>query len=934
MRFANRIHSAAAFTAALLISLSPATASQLLRGHLIDDRVPEAVAASRSLGPVGRSMRMNLAIGLPLRNQSELASLVQQVADPASPNYRHFLTPGQFAERFGPTEADYQALASFMRANGLEVTGTHPNRMILDVGGPVADIERTFHVNMVRWNHPTRGEFFAPDREPSLDAGVEILDVSGLDNFYVPRPMDLRVAPLGKAKPLTTGSGPGGLFIGGDFRAAYVPSVTLNGAGQTIGLFELDGYYAADVTANFKQAGLPAVPISTVLLDGFNGTPGSGNIEVTLDIMMAAYMAPGASIIVYEGLNPNDVLNRMATDDKASQLSSSWTFSPTNATTEQIFQEMITQGQSLFQASGDSGAYHGYIMPPADDPNVTVVGGTSLTTSGAGGPWASETTWADGGGGVSQVWPIPSYQQKVNLSAAGGSTTMRNIPDVALLADVQSFLIADNGSGYSIGGTSEAAPLWAGFVALANQQAVSGGKAKVGFLNPTIYSIGLSSHYASDLHDIATGSNGFPAVTGYDLATGWGTPTGQSLINDLTGAANVPSFSLSSSASPLSIAPGKSGTSTINVNAQNGFNGTVSLGVSGLPAGVTASFSPQNATTSSLLTVNVPSSASPGTSTLTITGTSGTLTASTRLTLTIAGLASFTLTANPSNVTLKPGGGGGSSTITLAPQNGFTGSVSLSVSGVPSGVTATWGTASGGGIPLNFSAASNAPAGTSTVTVTGTSGTLTSKVGISLTVVAGSAGFTLSASPSTLSIHPGSSGGGTIFVNPQGSFTGTVAFSASGLPSGVTASFNPASATGHTTVTFTAAANAPASTTTVTITGTSGSLTGKTNITLTVGAAPSFTLTASPSSLTIARGSKGSSTITLTEQNGFNGTVTVSLSGFPGGTGYTWGPGPAMYSLVLTILPSQFASPGQSTVTVTGTSGNLKATTFINLTVK
>ena len=124
---------------------------------------------------------------------------------------------------------------------------------------------------------------------------------------------------------------------------------------------------------------------------------------------MAAYMAPGASsIIVYEGTNPNDVLNRMATDNLASQLSSSWGWSPTNATTEQIFKQMVAQGQSLFQASGDSGAYTGAIMPPADDPNLTVVGGTSLTTAGAGGPWQSETTWSDSGGGISTTWPIPS----------------------------------------------------------------------------------------------------------------------------------------------------------------------------------------------------------------------------------------------------------------------------------------------------------------------------------------------------------------------------------------------------------------------------------------------------------------------------------------------------------------------------------------------
>ena len=926
MQSAHRLHSAVVLSTALLILSVSASAGQRLRGH-----VPEAVGASRALGPVGRATRMNLALGLPLRNQSELAALVQQVADPASPNYRHYLTPEQFAERFGPTEADYHALASFLRAGGLEVTGTHPNRMILDVAGPAAAVERIFHVNLFRWSHPSRGEFFAPDREPFIDGNVEILDVSGLDNFSVPRPIDLHRLPLGKAQPLTTGSGPAGLFIGGDFRAAYAPGVTLNGAGQSIGLLEFDGFYSSDVTANFQQAGLPAVPITTVLLDGFSGSPGNANDEVTLDIMTAAYMAPGASVIVYEGRSPNDILNRMATDNSASQLSSSWTFSPTNATTEQIFQEMIVQGQSLFQASGDSGAYHGYIMPPADDPNVTVVGGTSLITSGAGGAWQSESAWADGGGGVSQVWPIPSYQRNVNMAAVGGSTTMRNLPDVALLADIQTFMIADNGNRYSIGGTSEAAPLWAGFIALANQQAASTGKARVGFLNPTIYSIGLGSRFASDLHDTTTGSNGFPALAGYDLATGWGTPSGQSLINDLTGAANVPAFSLSSTASTLSIAPGHSGTSTITITPQNGFNGTVSLAVTGLPPGVTASFSPQQATTSSLLTLNANASAAPATATLTITGTSGSLTSTTRLTLSLT--AGFSLTANPSSLTLKTGTSA-SSTITVVPQSGFNSTVTVSVSGVPLGVTATWGTRSGNNIPLNFQVGSSAPAGTSTVTVTGTAGSLSARVTIGLTITATASGFTLAAAPTAVSIHPGASGASTITVNPQGFFNGTVTFSASGLPRGVTASFSPASATGHSTVTFTAASNAPSSSAIVTITGTSGSLTSKATITLAVTPPPSFTLSASPSSLTIARNSKGSSTITLAQQNGFSGTVSVSLSGFPGGTSYQWSAGPAMYSLILTILPSQWATPGKSTITVTGTSGTLKATTTISLTVK
>jgi subtilase family serine protease len=312
-----------------------------------------------------------------------------------------------------------------------------------------------------------------------------------------------------------------------------------------------------------------------------------------LDIMMAAYMAPGASkIVVYEGYNWNDILNRMATDNAASQLSCSWGFSPITATTEQIFRQMIVQGQSFFQASGDDGAYRGAIMPPSDDPNVTVVGGTHLTTSGPAGAWLSETAWSGSGGGVSRSYSIPSYQQGVNPAPVGGSTTMRNIPDVAAVADVQIFLIQNNGQAVQVGGTSAAAPLWAGFMALVNQSAAADGTGPVGFANPSIYAIGESAA-ASGLHDIVLGSNnGFSAAPGYDLTTGWGTPSGAALIDKLAGMRNSASFSLSAGLSAVSVTPGGAASTAIGVMPQNGFTGSVVLSASGLPAGVTASFSP------------------------------------------------------------------------------------------------------------------------------------------------------------------------------------------------------------------------------------------------------------------------------------------------------------------------------------------------------
>jgi len=685
--------------------------------------------------------QLQLAIGLPLRNADALETFLQQLSDPTSPHYHQFLTPEDFAAQFGPAEADYQALIGFLTSNGLTVTATHPNRTIVDLSGRVADIERTFHLHLHTYQHPTRGQFYAPDGDPSVDFDGQILTVGGLDNFAVPQPMNLKSLPLSQVTPLVTGSGPSGLFIGKDFRAAYAPGVTLTGAGQAVGLFELDGFYAQDVAANFKQAGLPAVPVQTVLLDGVSGAPGGGNIEVTLDIMMAAYMAPGLSkVIVYEGSNWNDVLNRMATDNLASQLSSSWAFSPINATTEQIFKQMIAQGQSLFQASGDSGAYHGWIMPPSDDPNVTVVGGTSLTTAGAGGPWQAESTWSGSGGGVSTTYTIPSYQQGMNMAAIKGSTTMRNIPDVALTADIQMFLIINNGQAISVGGTSAAAPLWAGFTALANQQSMATAKHPLGFMNPLLYGIGKGANYVTDLHDITSGNNGYAAISGYDLATGWGSPTGQHLINDLTGAANQPAFGLSASPASLSLQPGASGTATITVTPQNGFNGPVSLAISGLPTGVTASFSSTSTSTTSTLTVKVATTAALGTAALTITGTSGSLTSTASVNLTVAGPPNFTLSAAPASLTVVQTMSG-TSLVTVTAQNGFTGNVTLKASGLPTGVTAGFGAGSAANSAvLNLTASASAAPGTSTVTITGTSGSLSHTAAISLTITAPAAG--------------------------------------------------------------------------------------------------------------------------------------------------------------------------------------------------
>jgi subtilase family serine protease len=733
-----------AFTSACLTGLvitwaaAAANAQQVLSGH-----VPRAVADSRALNHLADTTRLNLSIGLPLRNQNELDALLAQLQDPASPNFGHYLSAQQFAAEFGPTEQDYQALIQFAHENGLVVTGTHSNRVLLDVSGQASEIEKALHVKMMVYDHPVRGRFYAPDREPSLDLEAKVLDISGLDNFAPPRPMSLKKIPLEEADPYVTGSGPGGYFIGKDFRDAYAPGVSLSGSGEVVGLLEFDGFYPGDVQKNAAQAGLAPVPTQTVLLDGFNGAPGSSNIEVILDIMMASYMAPGLSkVMVYEGYTPNDVLNRMATDNLAQQLSSSWGYG-INTTTEQIFKEYIAQGQSLLQASGDSGAYENAVMTPSDDPNLTVVGGTSLTTSGAGGPWQSETTWSGSGGGVSTVYPIPSYQQGLSMAANGGSTKMRNIPDLALTAAIQMYLIQSNGQAVVVGGTSAAAPLWSGFVALANQQAAANARPRIGFLNPLVYGIGKGSNYSADLNDIRSGNNdGFSAVSGYDLATGWGSPAGQHLINDLAGTSGQPSFLLSSSASALSLARASTGVATITVTAENSFSSSVTLGVFGLPSGVTAAFSPPSTTGKSSLTFNASSTATTGTATVTVTGLSGALTSTTTIVLTITA-PNFTLSLLPATLAL-PRGATAAGMVAVDAQNGFSSSVTLSASGFPSGVTTAFAPPSTAGTSLvTFTASNTATAGSFPISIKGVSGALTSSASFTLTVIVPSSGTSL-----------------------------------------------------------------------------------------------------------------------------------------------------------------------------------------------
>ncbi len=553
----------------------PASSAVSLPGH-----IPAAVSHALAVDHLSAQRPVSLALTLPLRNQVELDDFLARVADPHDALFGHYLSPAQFAERFSPTQADYARVIAYAQASGLTVTATHSNRTVLDVSAPAAAVERAFHTSLLVYQAQSDGRlFYAPSAEPVVPAQLASLisGVVGLDsaarwhahNRVLPTPAHDPANPQAWLQyyqlPLA-GTGPNGGLTPANIKAAYnLSGVAQTGAGQTLGLFELDGYKASDVTFYESTFGLPNVPLQNVLIDGYSGAAGSGAGEVTLDIELQIALAPSATkVIVYEAPNSNtgvvDAYNRIATDNLAKEISTSWGEAENSATASvrnsenSAFQQMAAQGQSIYAAAGDSGANDNgsslSVDDPASQPYMVSVGGTALTTASAGGAYSSETTWnhgstasGAGGGGISTVWPIPSYQAGVVSAASKGSTTMRNVPDVALDADPSTgYAIYVGGAWNVYGGTSCAAPLWAAFTALVNQKRAAAGSALLGFANPPIYTVAKGSGYASSFHDIADGSTNlyYPAVTGYDDATGWGTFNGANLLAALSGGTTTP----------------------------------------------------------------------------------------------------------------------------------------------------------------------------------------------------------------------------------------------------------------------------------------------------------------------------------------------------------------------------------------------------------
>ena len=526
-------------------------AAEVMTHHVRD--VVSTHAASQ-VGSLPAHQVMSLDVVLPLRDKAGLDAFVADVANPASPSFRQYLTPAQFTARFGPTQQDYDAVVQYLRRNGLTVTGGNRDGMDVQVKGPVSAVEAAFNVRLLTYQHPTENRvFFSPDREPTTSLGVPLWHVSGLDNYSIPHPLYVKKGDYAKAHGIspdavvshaTTGSGPSSSFLGSDMRAAYYGGTALTGAGQNLGLFEYYGTDLADLTTYYKNVKQTNnVPVTIFSTDGTSTscvyTKAGGDCddgEQNLDMTQALGMAPGlSSLVMYIGSTDTAIISAMTTHSPLpTTIGCSWGWTPADPTTlDPYFEKMAAQGQTFFVASGDDSTWKktgDAAAWPADDAYVISVGGTDLTTSSAAGPWKSETAWVDSGGGISpDKIAIPSWQKLsgVITSTNKGSTTYRNGPDVSANANFTFYTCGDQEAcqANEYGGTSFAAPMWAAYIALVNQQLVANGGARVGNFNATIYPQNLTSAYATDFHDITSGKSGsYSAVTGYDLVTGWGSP--------------------------------------------------------------------------------------------------------------------------------------------------------------------------------------------------------------------------------------------------------------------------------------------------------------------------------------------------------------------------------------------------------------------------
>ncbi|MFB7663308.1 protease pro-enzyme activation domain-containing protein [Kitasatospora sp. NPDC056138] len=516
----------------------------------LPNTVTPAVAHSQKQGDVPAAQQISVAVSLKLRNTAQLDRFLAAVSTKGSPEYGHYLTPAQFTERFGPTQADVDQVRSYLADQGLKVTSVSANRQVVNASGSNAQIAKAFGTHESRYVDKLENKaFFANDGAASVPTALAkvVQGVTGLNNKTV------RTTRLAKPKAATPRDTPSGVGPA-QYNGAYsLDKLGADGTGTTVALWEFDGYDSNNLTTYDSQFGLSGPAVSTVSVDGANydSSPGEGQGEVELDSEIVRGVAPQAQQLVYEAPNSDqgelDMAAQIVSENKVSVISISWgscepdTTAASMTAVDNSFKQAAAQGISIFSASGDdgsrdctrstSGSSVKAVDFPASDPYVTGVGGTNLSVN-SDNSYSSESAWSTAGGGVSTQFAQPSWQ-----TGTGVSGSMRTVPDVSSNADPASGFAIYTGGGWQVyGGTSAAAPLWSGYAALFNQKATAAGQSALGEANPKLYSVANGGNYGSAFHDVTSGANqDFSAGTGYDQVTGWGSPAADGLTSALLG---------------------------------------------------------------------------------------------------------------------------------------------------------------------------------------------------------------------------------------------------------------------------------------------------------------------------------------------------------------------------------------------------------------
>ena len=572
-----------------------------LTGH-----VPDGITKSQLLGPTDPTTAITLTLGLRLRNQADLDNYVHTLNTTHAPQAHPHMTLDQIVKAYGPLPNAQQAVTTYMQQSGFTLVATFKHHLLISFRGTIGNAEHTFAIQINNYRTPNGRTFYAPTTDPSVPTTLAgtIQSINGLDTaaHYTHPPIvsvknSQSVLHSNAATCPSASTTPASYYtpsqLAGIYNLQGLYSQGLHGEGQSVALFELDDYAQSDIAAYTSCYGGTSVPISRIPVAGGPGVhPGSGTLEVELDMELVLSTAPHlANLRVYEA--PNTDAGVIAewgqiVSDAVPVVSTSWgacepLVTAASAQLENaLFTVAAAQGQSILAASGDhstddcDGQPKGVtesVDDPASQPYVTGVGGTSLSNTVS--PHPAEQYWQQGtsnghtvggGGGISTFWTQPNWQQGPGVSSSFSSAApctaitgntgkmCREVPDVALNADpnvgyptyctVSAANCSTSNPWTMVGGTSAAAPMWAGMVALANQKSLQDGNFNLGFLNPLLYGVAQNAgQYARDFHDITIGNSSafhdgkYPATPGYDMTTGLGSYNAQPLVSDLEASA-------------------------------------------------------------------------------------------------------------------------------------------------------------------------------------------------------------------------------------------------------------------------------------------------------------------------------------------------------------------------------------------------------------